>query len=275
MTQATLPPSIGILVTGATGKMGREVVRLALETDGFELVGAVDHHHVGESVNQALGLALDAGRDVIISDSLESVLKQSKPDVGVDFTNPEAVMPNVREMIEYGCRPVIGTSGFNDDTLDELAQLLNEKQLGGMLVPNFAVGAVLMMMFAEKAAQYFEHAEIIEYHHNQKLDAPSGTATHTLNKMAAARQGFNPSRVTETETLTGSRGGKHESGLNVHSVRLPGLIAHQEVLLSDAGQMLTVRHDSWNRAGFMPGVALAVRHAMKSTGLTVGLDAIL
>lgn len=268
---------IKLIVTGATGKMGREVVKLALDTPDLELVGAIDHHCIGQTVSQALGLSPELiGANVVISDDLEQVLKTAEPDAGVDFTNPEAVMPNVRKMIAYGCCPVIGTSGFNDDTVSELKALLEQKSLGGMLVPNFAIGAVLMMMFAEKAAEYFEHGEIIEYHHNQKLDAPSGTATHTLNRMAAVRaKGFNPAQVTETETLPGSRGGRHPGGLNVHSVRLPGLVAHQEVLLSDGGQMLTLRHDSWNRAGFMPGVALAIRHAVKSTGLTMGLDAIL
>lgn len=268
---------ISVVVTGATGKMGREVVKMVLESSEFKLVGAVDRHHVGEKISNVLHLdaaRLDS-RDVVISSDLEAVLEESKPSVGVDFTNPESMMGHVRLMIKHGCRPVIGTSGFTPHDREELKKSLTEKQIGGMWVPNFAIGAVLMMMFAEKASQYFDHAEVIEYHHNKKLDAPSGTATHTLARMSEMRPQFNLSNIDDTETLVGARGGVTESGLRVHSVRLPGLIAHQEVLLSDSGQLLTVRHDSWNRSGFMPGVALAIKHVAQSVGLTVGLEAIL
>jgi 4-hydroxy-tetrahydrodipicolinate reductase len=206
---------------------------------------------------------------------LHELLTREKPDVCVDFTHPDAVFGNAMAMIQAGCRPVIGTTGLSQAQLAELDAALRAKGLGGMVVPNFAIGAVLMMKFAQEAAKYFDHAEIIELHHNKKADAPSGTAIKTAELMRQSQSQFGPTNAPEKETITGARGAAGPADIHIHSVRLPGYIAHQEVILGGPGQILTIRHDSMDRACFMPGVALACKKVLGLTGLVYGLEHIL
>lgn len=195
----------------------------------------------------------------------------------VDFTNPGVVMENLRWAIERGVHVVVGTSGFNDERLAQVRAWLAEKPgVGVVIAPNFGIGAILMMQFAARAARYFDSVEIIEQHHPRKLDAPSGTATHTARLIAEARKAANrPPMPDATQDEIGGARGADIDGVRVHSVRAAGLVAHQEVLFGTAGETLTIRHDSLDRTSFMPGVLLAVREVVKRPGLTLGLDDLL
>ncbi|MBK8189622.1 MAG: 4-hydroxy-tetrahydrodipicolinate reductase [Vampirovibrionales bacterium] len=271
-------PPIRVVVSGAAGKMGREVVKTVLADPALTLAAAVDTHHAGEDAALIAGLTQPCGQ--VIRPDLRAALAESQADVCVDFTRPQAALTNALTIIESGCRPVIGTTGLSPDDLQTIAHALQTAGIGGMVVPNFAIGAVLLMKFAQEAARYFDHAELIELHHNQKADAPSGTAVKTALKMQeglAARglQTFGADNAPETETIAGARGAQGAAGIRIHSVRLPGLVAHQEAIFGAAGELLTLRHDSFDRACFMPGVALAVKRVGALNGLTYGLDALL
>ena len=241
---------INVAVLGARGRMGSEVVKAVEATEGLALVAALD---LGDSLDQ---------------------LKGSAAHVVVDFTTPDSVMSNLEFLINNGINVVVGTTGFDDAKLAIVKGWLAQNPSVGVLVaPNFAIGAVLMMEFAEKAARYFESAEIIELHHPAKVDAPSGTAARTAELMSAARKeaGLGAMPDATTTALDGARGAL-VGGIPVHSVRARGLVAHQEVLFGGLGETLTIRHDSIDRAGFMPGVILGVRKIVNTPGLTHGLD---
>ena len=241
---------IKVGVLGARGRMGSEVVK---------------------AVSTAPDLVLTAALD--IGDSLE-VLITSGTEVVVDFTVPDSVMANLEFLISNGISAVVGTTGFDKATIVELEALLTaDPKVGVLIAPNFAIGAVLMMEFAQKAARYFESAEIIELHHPEKIDAPSGTATRTAELMTAARQESELAAMPDATSngIDGARGSL-VGEIPVHSVRLRGLVAHQEVLLGGQGETLTIRHDSLDRSGFMPGVLLAVRKVVSNPGLTFGLE---
>jgi len=257
---------IRVLVSGAGGKMGGEVVRAVAEAEGMELVGAVDPGVSGCLIPTRSGEHVECRAD------LADAIAASKPDVVVDFTHPTAVEANVRAIMDSGVDYVLGTTGLSEETLLGLATLAPE---GTTLffAPNFAIGAVLMMQFAEKAARFMPHVEVIEFHHDNKADAPSGTAIRTARMIAAARQESPaaPGRETELAGMEGARGALVD-GVSVHSVRLPGLVAHQEVLFGGQGQTLTIRHDSIDRTSFMPGVVLAIREVGTRSGLVVGLE---
>jgi len=242
---------VGVL--GARGRMGNEVCRAVDMAEDLELVAMVDQ---GDWLNNIL----DAGAEVV-----------------VDFTAPDVVMDHVHWCIDQGIHMVVGTSGFTEARYDRVRQWLAPKpELGVVIAPNFAVGAVLMMEFAERAARHFDSIEIIELHHPNKVDAPSGTATRTAEIVAAARAdaGLPAMPDATKEEMVGARGG-NVSGVRVHSVRAAGLVAHQEVLLGTAGETLTIRHDSYDRVSFMPGVLLAVREVVRRPGLTIGLGPLL
>jgi 4-hydroxy-tetrahydrodipicolinate reductase len=229
---------------------------------------------VCEAVRGAADLELVA--EVDVGDSLSAVADASA-QVAVDFTHPDAVMGNLRWCVENGVHAVVGTTGFDDGRIDEVRSWLGASpSVGVAIVPNFGIGAVLMMAFAEKAARYYESVEIIELHHPRKADAPSGTAQHTAARIAAARRDERlPDMPDATSSaLDGARGATVD-GVPVHSVRLSGLVAHQEVLFGGQGEILTIRHDSLDRFSFMPGVLLAVREIGSRPGLTVGLDSFL
>jgi 4-hydroxy-tetrahydrodipicolinate reductase len=226
---------------------------------------------VCDAVNDAddldLVAALDLGDDV-------STLTQATCDVVVDFTRPDAVMDNLRACIGAGVHCVVGTTGFTDDRLAEVRSFLaQEPSVGVLIAPNFSVAAVLMMRFAEQAAPFFPSVEVVELHHDRKVDAPSGTATSTARRIAAARAGTGAGPVPDatTDERAGARGADVD-GVHVHAVRLRGLVAHQEVLFGTEGETLTIRHDSLDRVSFMPGVLLAVRSIAGRPGLTVGID---
>ncbi len=239
-----------VVVFGARGRMGAEVVRAVEGADDLELAGAFD---VGDPV------------------------ELSGVDVAVDFTTPDAVMGNLRRCLDAGVHAVVGTTGFDEARLAELRGWLADAPGAGVLVaPNFGVAAVLMMRFAAQAARFFESVEIVELHHPRKADAPSGTARRTAELVAAARRdvGAGPMPDATSTALDGARGADVD-GVRVHAVRLAGLVAHQEVLLGGAGETLTLRHDSYDRASFMPGVLLGVRSVADRPGLTVGLEALL
>ncbi|MEO6502343.1 MAG: 4-hydroxy-tetrahydrodipicolinate reductase [Jatrophihabitantaceae bacterium] len=244
---------IAVAVLGARGRMGQQVCAAVDAAPDLELVASID---LGDEISTAV----ESGAKVL-----------------VDFTHPDGVMDNLRFAVENGLHAVVGTTGFTDDKLRTVQQWLADKpELGVLVAPNFGIGAVLAMKFAQLAAPYFESAEVIELHHPQKVDAPSGTATSTARLIAAARDraGMSAAPDATTAEVAGARGADID-GVRVHSVRATGLVAHQEVLFGTEGETLTIRHDSLNRSSFMPGVLLAVREVGNRPGLTVGLDSLL
>jgi 4-hydroxy-tetrahydrodipicolinate reductase len=260
--------SIRIIVAGASGRMGQEVVKMIKQHDHLKLVAGVSRTHAGQYVGEALGLA-PLGAPFYAT--VQKALDEQKADVLVDFTTPHTVKEHMALAIRHGVRPVVGTSGLSEPEIQELSELCAVSGVGAIIAPNFALGAVLMMVFARQAAKYLPHVEIVEYHHDQKLDAPSGTAMKTAEMVAETRTEMRQGHPDEKELLHGARGGLTQ-GFRVHSVRLPGLIAHQEVLFGGDGQLLTIRHDSFNRESFMPGVKLAIEKVMEQDRLIYGLE---
>lgn len=265
--------NIRVGVCGAAGRMGKEVVKTVLQEDGMTLVAAVDVNNTGEDAAMISGLQEPCG--VNIENDLARALSQHQPQVVVDFTSPGVVFGNAMTVLQHGARSIIGTTGLTADALEQLQATVKQQQTAALIAPNFAIGAVLLMKFAQEASRYFDHAEIIELHHNQKLDAPSGTALRTAQLMQEARNRFGVTNVQDKELLTGSRGGQTDGNIHIHSVRLPGLVAHQEVIFGALGQTLTLRHDSLDRASFMPGVALAIRKLVTHQGFVFGLENLL
>jgi len=257
---------IKVIVTGALGRMGRETVAYLTKESTIDLAGAVAPRASEEYLDLPGGGGLiPLGRD------LEAIITRVRPDVMVDFTRPDAAMANVRIALQHKVAAVIGTSGIEPADLEEIERLTAEAGVGAVVVPNFAIGAILMLHFARVASRYMASAEVIELHHDQKVDAPSGMAVATVRAMREARgEDFNEANTTKL-LLDGARGGA-EGGIHVHSVRLPGLVAHQEVIFGGLGQILTIRHDSTSRESFMPGVVLAVTEVVKRSGLVYGLD---
>ena len=254
-----------IVVSGALGKMGQEVVKLVDRTDDFELVGAVDVAHEGEDIKEVLNLE-DASAE--ISNDLKETLNEVQADAVVDFTTPQVVMDNIRTVCEAGVDMVVGTTGITEADLSEIEDLAVDNKV--IIAPNFAIGAILMMEFSKKAAKFLDDVEIIEQHHDGKLDAPSGTAIKTAELIQENLTEKEDERE-EIEKIEGARGAEKD-GINIHSVRLPGLVAHQEVLFGGEGQTLKLRHDSINRRSFMPGVALAINKLDEIDGVVYGLD---
>lgn len=252
---------IDVIVTGAAGRMGREVVKAVTAEDGMRVAVAID---------PSAGVLLDDGKEgtIVTSANLTPALESGR--VLVDFTVPAAVEGTVAAALAAGVHCVVGTTGV---PFERWAQLAADAADGACLfvAPNFAIGAVLMMRFAETAARYMPHVEVIELHHDRKLDAPSGTAMRTAALIAAARRETPESPGRETEVADGARGALVD-GVSVHSVRLPGLVAHQEVIFGGVGQTLSIRHDSIDRTSFMPGVVLAVREVSARSGLVFGLE---
>lgn len=251
--------------------MGREVLKMVLEDPELQLVTAVDLSCKGQDAGRLAGKE-ECG--VIVYDDLELAIVEHKPDVMVDFTTPQSCVANARIAIQNKVRPVIGTTGYSMDEVDELDQLCREYGIGGIIAPNFSIGAILMAQFAAQAAKYFPHVEIIEYHGDQKLDAPSGTAVWTANKISQNRTEFRQGNPREEETIEGSRGGYY-NGFRIHSVRLPGVFAQQEVIFGGAGQSLKIRNDSYERSCYMPGVNLAVKKSLDLTGIVFGFENIM
>jgi 4-hydroxy-tetrahydrodipicolinate reductase len=260
--------TIRVGVFGAGGRMGATVCQAVAADPALELVAAVDPHHAGLDLRQVA--KVDAP-DLQVAASAEELLRVGV-DVAVDFTVVDAARQNLAFLARNGIHAVVGTTGFGDDDYARFRSSFTTSNC--MIAPNFAIGAVLMMRFAEIAAPFFETAEVIELHHDQKVDAPSGTAMMTVQRMAAASADWAPD-PTEKTLLPGARGGRGPADIPVHSVRLRGLVAHQEVLFGTTGQSLTIRHDSYDRSSFMPGVVLAVKRIAEVPGLTLGLEPLL
>jgi 4-hydroxy-tetrahydrodipicolinate reductase len=265
--------AIRVLVIGAAGRMGREVVRAVTAQPDMKLVAAVDRGRAGEDAARVAGLETPS---VPITTSLVEALAEAVPDVAVDFTIPESVKSNAQAVLRAKVACVVGATGLRQSDLDELAALCEEMKTPCLVAPNFAIGAVLMMQLAQQAARYFDSAEIIELHHAAKVDAPSGTALRTARLIAesACRAGMS-AHPRRPEAPDQPSRGYSESGIPIHSVRLPGLVAHQEVIFGGLGQTLTIRHDSFGRESFMPGVLLAIRRVRGLSGLVVGLEKVL
>lgn len=260
---------ITVVVHGAMGKMGREVINALCHEADIKLTGAVD-----VNVPQSYLMLPDGSGKVPLSSDLEHILSGLQPDVMVDFSIAKAAVPACRIALEKKVHVVSGTTGLASADLTEIDKLAKANDVGAVVASNFALGAVLMMHLAKVAARYFDYAEIIELHHNMKADAPSGTALSTAKAMAQAKgKPFNRPPVEKGNVLK-SRGEQIE-GISIHSVRLPGLLAHQEVLLGTAGQTLSIRHDTIGRDCYMPGIMLSIKAVVKLKGLTIGLAPIL
>ena len=247
---------INVAVCGANGKMGQTVVNAVNNEEGMSLVAQIDTFN---------------GQFVTIKDAKDSV----KIDVLVDFTQPDSVYENALYCLNNDIKIVIGTTGLTDTQIKELENLSKKNRVSCIIAPNFSTGAVLMMKFAQIASKYFENAEIIELHHNQKKDAPSGTAVKTALMMSESRENFTEGNCSEKETIAGARGANSYNNIHIHSVRMPGYMASQEVLFGSDGQTLTIRHDSSSRECYMPGVMLAVKYAFDNDEFVYGLDKII
>lgn len=248
---------IKVAVCGALGKMGQEVVNAVETAQDMQLVAKIDI----------------AAEDMY--NTIEEAARVEDIDVLVDFTQPKSIYENALFCLNNGIKIVVGTTGLKDEQIEELRRLSVEKNTGCLIAPNFSTGAVLMMMFARQAAKYFDNAEIIELHHNQKKDAPSGTAIKTAQMMAEVKADFALNNCDETETIEGARGGNSYANIQIHSVRMPGYIASQEVIFGSSGQILKIRHDSMDRKCYMQGVLLAVRHIAQANDFVYGLDNIM
>ncbi|NEW06047.1 4-hydroxy-tetrahydrodipicolinate reductase [Paenibacillus sp. SYP-B3998] len=259
---------IRVAVIGASGRMGREVVKTVLTEPDMELATGVDRSSGPIDLGRMVGLD-ECG--VKMQNDLELALVESRADVLVDFTGPQTAASHTNLAIRLGIRPVMGTTGFTPQDIIDLDKLCHEKSIGGLIAPNFSIGAILMMKFAAQASKYFPHLEIIEYHGDQKLDAPSGTSVKTAELISEVREELRQGNPKEEETIEGSRGGYY-NGFRIHSVRLPGIFAQQEVVMAQHGQSLKIRHDSYDRAAYMPGVAIAVRKVMTYTGMIYGFE---
>ena len=266
---------IPVVVAGALGRMGAEVIKAVHMAEDCQLVGAIDTcpGREGEDVGLALGLG---ELEVALTQDFEGALclasQQHPGAVLVDFTHPKVVYEHTRAAIAYGVTPVIGTTGLSPEQLQELASFAAKASMGGAVIPNFSVGMVLLQQAAAAAARFYDHAELVELHHNRKADAPSGTCIKTAELMEELGKQFNAQEVEEHETLEGSRGGLRPSGLRLHSIRLPGLVAHQEVQFGGAGERYVLRHDTFDRASYMPGVLLTIRKVRQLQGLVYGLE---
>ncbi|MBI4267618.1 MAG: 4-hydroxy-tetrahydrodipicolinate reductase [Chloroflexi bacterium] len=259
---------IKVVVHGASGRVGRELVNALCLDRETQVVGAVDTRAAEDYL-----ILPDGSGKVPFSANLEHILTESQPDVMVDFSTAAATVPAVPIAAKHGVNLVIGTTGLTADNIDEMKRLAAAHKIGIVVAPNFALGAVLMIHLAKIAAKYFDYAEIIELHHHLKIDAPSGTALATAKVMAQAKG--KPFQQPPEPIEPSSSRGEHVEGVTIHSVRLPGLMAHQEVILGTAGQTLSIRHDTISRECYMPGVILAIKEIIKRQGLIYGLDTLL
>jgi 4-hydroxy-tetrahydrodipicolinate reductase len=266
---------IRVAVAGAGGRMGQEVCGAVVASDDLELVAAIDQRVAGEGVRSMVG---PAAPELTVADTVDAAADAGAA-VLVDFTEAAAAAAHLQWCASHGVHAVVGTTGLSAEDLGAARAAFEVSEANALIAPNFAIGAVLLLRFCELAAPFMAGAEIIELHHDKKRDAPSGTALQTAERIAAARRaagtGDDASDPTTQHVLAGVRGGKGPGGIRVHSVRLPGLVAHEEVVFGAVGQSLTLRHDAYDRSSFMPGVLLAIRGVADRPGLTVGLDELL
>jgi 4-hydroxy-tetrahydrodipicolinate reductase len=266
LTGETMAEEIKVVVCGAAGRMGQEVCRAVAQDNQLLLVGAVDPAAVGRSVKEVAGLK-EYG-DLVIMSNLKDFLAEKGADVMVDFTLATAAKENIMTALRHNVHAVVGTTGLSEADLAQIKQVAEESQANVFIAPNFAIGAVLMMKFAEIAASFMDFVEIVELHHEKKKDAPSGTALQTAAKIVTKK-------VPQTIEGDDISRGQNYKGVRIHSVRLPGLVAHQEVIFGGQGQTLTIKHDSIDRTSFMPGVLKAIKAVSDLRGLTIGLDRLL
>lgn len=264
--------TIKVAIAGARGRMGTAAVQAIKEAVDMELVAVLDYKYEGMYLDDSE--VNNESRGVPVYESLEKLAADMQPDVLLELTKPDAVYKNMHDALSNGIRPVVGTSGLSLKSIGELAELADSRKIGGIIAPNFSIGAVLMMKFSAMAARYLGDIEIIEMHHDQKVDAPSGTAMKTAEMIMDVRKPHKQGHPDEKELEAGARGADMD-GMKLHSVRLPGFLAHQQVLLGGPGEMLTLRHDSFDRKSFMPGVLLAIREVMEREGLVYGLENII
>lgn len=253
---------IKVLICGAAGRMGREVVKAISKEEDLSLVGAVDVREVGKDAGELAGVG---ALGILIEEDLSLALERTSPDIMVDFTTPATVKENIRKAMEKKVVPVVGTTGLKEEDIEEIKGWAKEWGVGAFIAPNFSLGANLMMHMAKLASKYFPNVEIIEMHHEKKLDAPSGTAIRTA--LLIGKEG-------ELKEEPPSRG-ECVHGVRIHSVRLPGLVAHQEVIFGGLGETLIIRHDSFSRECYMPGVLRAIREAVGLKEVIVGLENLL
>ena len=275
---------IQVVVAGALGRMGSEVIKAINSSNDYELVAAIDNQKEkeGNDIGSLIGLG---PLNVFVSSDFEGSLcaaSQNVPKDGnnngavlVDFTHPKVAYQHTRTAIAYGVHPVIGTTGITTDQLEDLSKFAEKSSLGSAIIPNFSVGMVLLQQAAAAAARFYEFAELTEMHHNNKADAPSGTCIKTAELIEEQRASFNRSLINEEESIKGSRGGSRPSGLRLHSIRLPGLVAHQQVMFGSNGETYELAHNTIDRSAYMPGVLLVVKKIRSFTQLVYGLEKIL
>jgi len=270
---------VPVLVSGALGRMGSEVVNSVLNSPDCELVAAIDINKKNNGLNISDILKVKSC-DIFVSNDFEGTLcsisqnyrnEIIKP-VLVDFTHPNSVYENTRSAIAYGISPVVGTTGLTPQQITELSVFSEKASIGCAIIPNFSVGMVLLQQAASVAAKFYDNIELIEMHHNQKTDAPSGTCIKTAEMIEEYPKKFNLSEIDEKESLNGVRGGQRDSGLNIHSVRLPGLLAHQVVIMGSPGETYTIKHDTIDRKAYMPGVLQAIQKIGNYESLVYGLE---
>ena len=267
---------IPVVVSGATGKMGREIIKAIAQSPDMNLVGAIGRKHIGEDIGEVIGIG---EIEIPVTDNLEVVLAQAAQEsqlpVMIDVTHPSIIYDNIRSAIAYGVRPVVGTTGLSERQIEELAIFADKASTGCIIAPNFSVGVILMQQAAIAAAKYFQHVEIIELHHNQKADAPSGTAIKTAQMLSELGQSFNAPSVDEKEHLAGARGATYGENIRIHSVRVPGIVARQEVIFGAMGETLKIEHNASDRTCYMAGALLCVRKVLALKSLVYGLEKLL
>jgi 4-hydroxy-tetrahydrodipicolinate reductase len=275
--------SISVVIAGVNGRMGRASVETITRNKDIKLVAAYGRSgasYTGKTVEELVGIPDKNGSGIIVKDNLESCLSGLgfTPDVLLDFTQAGGAVEHALQAIEKGIKPVIGTSGLTEDHLKELKQASSKAKVGVLVVPNFAVGAILLFNFARQASKFYGNVEIVEMHRLGKLDAPSGASMHTvkvINEAVGAEHKFNQSSVKEHELLPGARGGKTDSGIRVHSLRLPGTLSKQDVFFAAEGELLTLRHESYNTKSYEQGIVFAIKAAAKLNSFVLGLDSII
>lgn len=263
--------SINVIIAGPRGKMGSEAIQMVEQAPELTLVACIDRKNGGMELKDVDGLP---DLEVPIFEQTEACFDTVTADVFVDLTVPEVVYEHAKQALNHKIRPIIGTSGMSEEQIETLTQIASETETGCVIVPNFAIGAVLMMEFAKMAAKHFPDVDIIEKHHDQKRDAPSGSAVKTAQLISEAREEKQQGHPEEKETITGARGATVD-GMHIHSVRLPGLVAHQEVIFGGAGQSLTIKHDSFNRGSFMDGIHFCIQQVMELDCLVYGMENLL
>ena len=261
---------IRVIVNGGAGKMGRSIVKAIYGSEDLDLVGVADLLNQGEDAGTVAGIS---PLGIKITSDLERLLKESGAAVMIDFTSPLTVMDNIHAALQHRVAPVVGTTGITGDNLEQIKKWIEQYDTGAIIAPNFSLGAILLLKAAQLCARYFQAVEIIELHHDEKLDSPSGTAIKQARHIYKAAGKQQPQKEA-LEKIPGTRGGNVD-GIPIHSIRLPGMIAHHEVIFGDVGQVLTLRHDTMDRSSFMPGLFLAVRRAPANKKLIYGLEKLL